>query len=169
MPNPYLFLDANVTKAEIAKLLEAYPELANDEQLRMDTLEAETDAFKVIEKALSERQEAESMAEAIKVRETELHARRGRFERKSEAMRGLIKAVMQAAKLDKVQLTEATLSITKPRQSVNVTDLEALPQGFYRLKREADKTALKTALEQGETIPGAELATGTSGLTVRTK
>jgi hypothetical protein len=84
-------------------------------------------------------------------------------------MRGLIKAVMQAAKLDKVQLTEATLSITKPRQSVNVTDLEALPQGFYRLKREADKAALKTALEQGETIPGAELRFGDASLMVRTK
>lgn len=169
MSNPYLFLDANVTKAEIAKLLEAYPELAEDEQLRMDTLEAETDAFKILEKALDEKHNAEATMEGIGIRMRHLQERAGRFMRKSEAMKALIKAVMQAAKLDKLQLAEATLSITKPRQSVNVTDLEALPQGFYRLKREADKAALKTALEQGETIPGAELRFGDASLMVRTK
>lgn len=169
MSNPYLFLDANFTKAEIAKLLETYPELAEDEQLRVDAIEGETDAYKILEKALDEKHDAEATMEGIGIRMQHLQERAGRFMRKSEAMKALIKAIMQAAKLDKVQLPEATLSITKPRNSVSIEDVDALPQGYFRLKREADKAAIKSALEQGNEIPGAILQTGTPGLTVRTK
>lgn len=169
MNNPYLFLDANVTKAEIAKLLEAYPELSEDDQLRMDAIEGETNAFGVIEKALAERQEAEAMAGAIKEREINLAARRSRFERKSDAMRGLIKAIMKAADLPKVQLTEASISITSPRVNVIITNEADLPQGYVRIKREADKAAIKSALMRGDEIPGAELQFGDESLTIRTK
>ncbi len=164
-----LYLDAQFVKAEIAKLIEAYPELAEDETLRADMIEAETGADKIIEKAFEERQHAEMMAGAIKSRELVMAERRGRYERKSEAMKRLIRSVMQAADLDKLTLTEATISITKPRASVNVLDVDELPQGFYRVKREADKTALKSALEKGETVPGAELALGEPGIAFRTK
>lgn len=169
MSDKYLYMDASFAKAEIAKLIEAYPELADDDTLRADLIEGETDAFKIIERALSERLEAETMAGAIKLRETDLASRRGRFERKSEAMRALIKNVMQAANLDKVQLTEATVTITKPRTSVDVISLEDIPQGYAKFVKQADKTAIKAALEQGESIPGAALVVGEPGLTVRVK
>lgn len=169
MSDTYLYLDASATKAEIAKLLADYPELTDDETLRADLIEGETNAHKIIERALSEKLDADAMATAIKERVTDLTERRGRFERKAEAMKALIKSIMQSADLDKLQLTEATLSIAKPRTSVNVTDLEALPQGYFRLKREADKAAIKSALEQGGSIPGAELTLGSPSLTVRTK
>ena len=169
MTDQYLYLDAQFVKAEIAKLVEAYPELAEDETLRADMIEAETNATRIIERALVERNEAEALAGAIKAREIDLCARRGRFERKSEAMRWLIKAVMRAAALDKLTLPEATLSVTKARQTVNVLNVDELPQGFFKTVRQADKTALKSALEKGEQIPGAELATGDTGLMIRTK
>lgn len=162
-------VDAQIIKAQIARLLTEYPELADDESLRADVLEGETNLHRLIEAALSERQTAETMAAAIKEREAALYARRGRFERKSEAMKRLIKSVMLAADLPKLALPEATLSITAPRVTVNVLDVNELPQGYYRVKREADKAALKSALEKGEQIPGAELALGDEGLTIRTK
>jgi hypothetical protein len=164
-----LYLDAQFVKAEIAKLIEAYPELSEDETLRTDMIEAETDAHRLIERAFEERQSAETMAGAIKAREIAMAERRGRCERKSDAMKRLIRSVMKAANLDKLTLTEATISITKPRTSVNVTALDELPQGFFKLTRQADKTALKSALEKGETVPGAELAQGEPGITFRTK
>lgn len=164
-----LYLDGQFVRATIDRLLSDYPELEDDETLRADMLEAETDAHRLIERALSERNEANTLALAMKAREDELAARRARFERKSDAMRSLIRSVMQAARLDKVTLTEATVSTTKPRASVNITDLEAVPQGYFRLKKEADRTAIKTALEQGEAIPGAELAMSEAGIMIRTK
>lgn len=169
MDDNYLHLDANFVKAEIAKLIAAYPELADDESLRADTIEGQTNALRIIERALAERQDADMLAGAIKAREEELFARRGRFERKAEAMKALIKSIMRAANLDKLTLTEATLSLTKGRETVGIEDLEALPQGYVKFYRQADKAAIKQALDRGDEIPGAFLVTGDTGLTIRTK
>lgn len=165
----YLYLDVTFVKAEIAKLLHANPELEEDETLRFDMIEGETNATRIIERALAEQQDAEMMVGAVKAREIDLAARRGRYERKSEAMRSLIKSIMRAAQLDKLTLTEASLFITKARQTVGIEDLDALPQGYFKTIRQADKAAIKSALEAGEQIPGAFLVTGTQGLTIRTK
>jgi hypothetical protein len=169
MTDQYLHLDANFVKAEIGRLIEAYPELAEDESLRADTIEGETNAFRVIERALLERQEAEMIAGAIKAREIDLAARRGRYERKSDAMRSLIRNVMKAAGLPKVQLTEASVSLTKPVMSVGIASLDDLPQGYFKVRREADKTAIREALASGQEVPGAFMVLGSEGLRIQTK
>ena len=169
MTDQYLYLDANFVKAEIAKLIEANPELAEDDTLREDMINGETNATRIIERALAEQQGAEMMVGAVKAREIDLAARRGRYERKSEAMRSLIKSIMRAANLDKLTLTEASLSLTKARQTVGIEDLDALPQGYFKTTRKADKAAIKSAFERGEEIPGAFIVTGDMGLTIRTK
>jgi len=165
----YIQADVASVKATIANLMAAYPDLVEDGDLRADMLEGETDLHRMVERCLGERLDADSIAKSIKEREADLSERRKRFERKAEAMKRLIKEMMEVAALDKITLPEATLSITSPRTSVNVVDLEALPQGYFKLTRTADKTAIKTALEAGEQIPGAELALGEPGLTIRTK
>lgn len=169
MTDQYLYLDAAFVKAEIAKLIASNPELEEDETLRFDTIDGETNATRIIERALAEQQGAEMMVGAVKAREIDLAARRGRYERKSEAMRSLIKSIMRAAQLDKITLTEASLSLTKARQTVGIEDLDQLPQGYFKTTRQADKAAIKSALDKGEQIPGAFLVTGEIGLTVRTK
>jgi hypothetical protein len=169
MSDQYLFLDAAFVKAELGKLLAEYPELETDEELRADAIEGETDAHKIISRALEARQDAETLAGAIKAREVDLSARRSRYERKADAMKSLIRSIMQAAQLPKLTLPEATLSITKPRQTVSVENVDQLPQGYFTTVRQADKAALKQALERGDEIPGAVLATGSAGLMIRTK
>lgn len=165
----FLHADASRVRFVVTAILQQYPELTEDETLRADSLEAETDLHKVISRALKERIEANSMAEAIKGVMSDMGARKGRFERKADAMKDLIKGLMDVADLDKLTLPEATLSVTSPRVSVNVTALEELPQGFYAIERKADKTAIKAALEAGQSVPGAELQLGLSGLNIRTK
>ena len=165
----FLYVDAQAVKAHIADLLAVYPELLEDETLRLDVLEGETDLFRIITKALNERFEAESMANAIKERVSDLNSRGDRFKRKSEAMKKLIKALMDAADQDKITLPEATLSVTAPRTTVNIIDLAQLPQGYVRIERIADKKAIGEALKAGNEIPGAELALGEEGLTIRPK
>ena len=109
------------------------------------------------------------MIYGIKEREADLEERRKRYEQQAEAYKTLMLSLMQYASQDKVTLTEATLSITKPRSSVEVTDLLELPQGYWRLERIADKAAIKKSIDAGETIPGASLKTGEAGLTIRSK
>lgn len=165
----FLFNDAKVVQAEISRLLSVYPELAEDETLLADSLEGETDLHKILERILSERQEADELATAIKAREAAMKERRGRFERKSDAMKRLIQSLMETAGQTKITLPEATLSILAPRESVDVTDPDALPQGFFRIERKPLSKEIMAALKSGDKVPGAELVLGNSGLMVRTK
>ena len=164
-----LWLEAQFVKAEIGRLIDAYPDLAADEILRADMIDGETDAVKIIETALAERLDAVAIAEAIKARETDLAARRERFERKAEAMRSLISSIMKAAKQSRMQLAEATISVTRPSVSVGIADVDELPQGFFRTVRQADKAAIRRAIENGETVPGAFLVTGSEGLRIQNR
>lgn len=164
-----LLASASFLRAEIAAILARYPELEDDDEWRLAVLENETDLHRIIERALDEKLDADEMTEAIKARVASLSERGRRFARKSDAMRDLIKSVMRAAALPKVMLPEATLSVTAGRTSVNVSNVEELPQGYFSTVRKADTQAIKAALERGETIPGAELVTGDAGLTIRTK
>ncbi len=164
-----LYLDANFVKAEVAKLISENPELAEDDVLRADAIEGETDAYKIVEKALDEQRNSEEMASAIKSREADMEARRFRFERRAEAMRQLIKSILKAAKLPKMTLPEATVILTPPKMSVGIDSVEDLPQGFFKTERKADKAAIKAAFAAGEDVPGAFRVLGPEGLQVRTK
>lgn len=165
----YLYLDAREAQAEMQRLLAGYPELAEDETLRLDMIEAETNSFKVIERVLSERQEAEMLIAGIKTREAALADRRHRLERKADAMRKLIVALMRAGHISTAILPEASLWLSKPRESVGVDNVDELPQGFFRLERKPDKKAIQAAFDAGEEVPGAHVVTGEVGLIVRNK
>lgn len=165
----YIFRDADAVKAEINRLLTDYPEIAEDTQLLADSIEGETSLHKILDRALSARQEAVSMVYGIKEREADLEERRKRYEQQAEAYKTLMLSLMQYASQDKVTLTEATLSITKPRSSVVVDDENELSQGFYKNIRVADKSAIKSAIDKGEMVHGASLKMGPVGLSVRTK
>lgn len=165
----YIQADAANVKAAIHDLMTAFPDLAEDGDLRADMLEGETDLHKIVERCLNERQEADTMANAIKEREGDLRARRTRFERKADAMKRLMKDLMEYADLPKLALPEATLSLRDPMPSVNVINVDDLPQGYFKLTKTADKNAIKEHIMAGEKIPGAELVLGESGLTIRTK
>lgn len=164
-----LYMNAQYIRAEISRLIDANPELAEDDDLRADMIEGETDAVEFIGKALAARQEAVSIQKAIMSRIADLAERAARYDRKAGAMKALIRSVMRSADIDRLELPEATLSISKGRTSVDVTDLDALPQGYFKIERKADKTAIKQAIEAGNEIPGAQLVMGDESLTVRTK
>lgn len=163
------FIRANIAdfRAQWHDILEAYPELAEDESLRVDVLDAETDFHRLIDSLVKRKLDARELAVGAKARKQEVAARQSRFERQEEGCDVLIKGLMQFAEMQKVVLPEATVSITKPRTKAIVRDVNELPQGFY--KRDPKISEIKAALEAGEQVPGAELALGDEGLMVRTK
>lgn len=165
----YLQVDITAFKAHVAELLSTYPELAEDEDLRADMIDGETELVPLVDRILRMKLDADTMAAAVKARKAEIAERQARYERKADGAKALIKSLMLAADLPKVTLPDATVSITKPRTKVNILDVEQLPQGFYAIERKAKSAEIKAALEAGETIPGAELALGEDGLMIRTK
>jgi hypothetical protein len=165
----FLQVDIAAFRAHVAELMAAYPELADDDELRADMFEGETDMVPLVSRLLRRKLDARVMASAIKERKQEISDRQARFERQEEGYTKLIKSVMIAADLDKLTLADATVSVTKPRIVVEITDEDSLPQGFVEIKRVPKKTEIKKALEAGEEIPGAALGLSEEGLMVRTK
>lgn len=165
----YLAMDASKVASEVQHMLVAYPELAEDEELRLDTLEGETDFNRIMSKLVRVRNEKLAGAEGLATYIGDLTERKARQVRSAEGIKSLMLSLMSAADLQKLPLPEATISITKPRTSVEVTDIDALPQGTFATVRQPDKTAIKAMLEAGDDVPGAALKTSDPGLTVRVK
>lgn len=162
-------LEAQLVAKEIDALCVAFPELAEDEALRADMIEGSTDFSELMSRILDHEREARAMVEAQKIRGEELAERRRRYERRQEAMRVLMLNLMSVADQQKVTLPEATISVTKGRETLDVTDIDALPQGYYSLERKPDRVGILGALKAGQAIPGASLRMGDASLTVRPK
>jgi hypothetical protein len=167
----YLAYDAAYTARRIQEMLAAYPELMDDADLRADMIDGETDFPRVMSRLVRAQQERIALASGVAEYIGALSERKARMERGANGIKETMLDLMQAAGADKVTLPEATISVTKPRTTVEIVDgAEAhLPQGFVTFKPIPDKTALKSALEAGEDIPGARLVTGDPGLTIRTR
>jgi len=163
----YLAIDVANLEAALTDLVAAFPELADDEDLRRDTIEGETDAFSLLARLVNQEREANSMAAAIKARIDDLSARKQRAERRKEAMRSLMFKVMKAGSLPKVQLPEATLSIGKKAAAVEIVDESALPKWAVRVSYSPDKAAIKERLAAGKKVKGARMGEVGEQLSVR--
>lgn len=163
----YLAADVANLLAEVDSLLKAFPELADDDALRADMLEGSTSAFDVLTRLVNIERDADSMAKAVANRIVELSARTARAEKRKEAMRVIMLRIMRGAGLSKASLVEATVSVGKGRDSVEIVDEEALPKAFVKVVKTPDKTAIKAALDAGKKVRGAAIKTGEDVLTVR--
>ena len=169
MGEQYLAMDAAKVQSEVRHILAAYPELADDEELRLGTLEGETDFNRIMSRLIRARNEKMALAEGLGGYMGDLAERKARLTHAADGIKALALSLMSSADLQKLVLAEATLSVTKPRVGVEITDLAALPQGTFTLSRQADKAAIKALLDAGDDVPGATLKSGDAGLTVRTK
>lgn len=165
----YLKLDADAVRQHIEALFVVYPEIKDDEALRDGIITGETNLDKVIERALAQKVDADIMVNGIADAVSSLTERSGRFERKSDAMRALIRSLMLSANLKSLPLPMGTVSVSAGRESVNVFDASQLPQGYVTIKttETPDKKAIMASLKNGEAIPGAEIQVGEPTLTIR--
>lgn len=165
----YLTMDASKLESEIHHMLAAFPEMADDEDLRLDTLEGETDFHRIMSRLVRVRNEKLAEAEGLSGYIGDLSERKARHVRGADGVKALMLSLMSVADLPKLVLPEATISVTKPRQSVEVSDVDALPQGTFATVRQPDKAAIKALLDAGDDVPGAAFKTSDPGITVRVK
>jgi len=162
-------LDPLVVQQQISNLLLQVPELSEDDVLRADMIESETEAHDLLRQLETTRREATTMAAGIASTIVELEARLHRFERREEAMRRIIFRIMELANLRKVELPEATLSVRQGNSKVIITDEAIIPDILCRIKREPDKKRLREMLVAGQVVRGAVLSNQESVLSIRTK
>jgi hypothetical protein len=163
-------LDPVFVRAQIDLLRVRCPEIDDDDdKLRVDMLEAETDLHEFLDAVIARKQWAEEFAETIGRLIEKNKIRLARHERIAEAMRETAHKIMDHAGVRKFVLPRATLSIRAGMPKVIVTDEAALPPDCVRVRTEPDKIAIKEHLARGEPVPGAALSNSEETLAVRDK
>ena len=162
-------IDPAFLKAKVAALMSQYPELAEDEDLRLSTIEGETECFELLAMLTENILADAAMQDAIALRAKDLRERKDRFAAREQMWREIAQAVMAAADLRKAQLAQATLSIRPKPPAVQIIDEEAIPDEFFRIKKEPNLSAIKDALKENVDVPGCTLSNQADTLAVLTK
>jgi hypothetical protein len=163
MTNKY---DVDILKRTIELLLERYPELKDDEELKADMLEGATDFRETMERLLRRTQDSIYLAKACQDAERDINSRRRRFDKRVEFGRELMKRLMEVADVRKLEFPTATVSIMNTAPQVVVLNEHEIPDDFMRIKKEPNKILLKEMLEQMD-VPGVTLSNGGTSLVIR--
>ncbi|MCY7487939.1 siphovirus Gp157 family protein [Paenibacillus alvei] len=110
----------------------------------------------------------EAEAEAVANESTRLAQRKTRLENEAKRMKDAIKVNMMRIGMDKHKSPMFTVSVTKPRERVEVLNIKAVPLEF-KTKPEptVNKKAVMDALKAGKKIRGVTIVQGEQGLTIR--
>lgn len=162
-----------------AALQSARARIAQDERLIddatgeiLDVERLEGDAIALLHQTLRAAAEADAMAKLADDRMDNLKARRDRYKRRAEAMRGAAFAAMDVLELQRVELPDLTASLAKGVAQIVITDEASLPEAYIRLvpeQRAPDKAAIAASLKAGIAVPGVELSNSLPKLQIRTK
>jgi len=113
--------------------------------------------------------ENDYLADAAKARIETIRQRQERFRKKSESLRGVAFAIMDALEMRRIVDPEFTASIRSGSDSVVITDETQIPDEYWRVERKIDKAKLNADVKVGVVIPGAELRNAMPSLAIRTK
>ncbi len=139
-----------------------------DEETIRDMIEGETGLREQIEYAFHFLTETEVLAGGLALKIEQFQDRATRYKDRLAFLRAAIEQAMVIAEVKTLELPDATITLASRGRSVVVTDEAKVPARFWKPKDpELDKTALKKALENKETIEGAELSNGSVSITVR--
>lgn len=152
---------------EINLLMAEFPQLAEDEELLLDTLEGNTRFNEIMERFLSAMRENETLAEAVSQRIGKLRERQTRLTHRSQFYRTLMHRLLERSGVKSVALPEAKVSVVNSPDKVIITDESAIPDQFMRITKEPNKAAIKSALKNGTVISGATLSNGGTTIQVR--
>jgi hypothetical protein len=163
-------LNADYVLHEIDLLRMQFPDIwGDDETLLADMLEAETGLNDFLSRVVKHMLETQAEAGGLGQYIDDLKVRREKKEQRVVALRALALKLLEHANLPNLKLDEASLSVRHGPPKVIITDEDALPGHFMRIKREPNKGRIKEHLEAGQTVPGATLSNSEPFLTVRIK
>jgi Gp157 protein len=163
-------LDPRLVRQQIENLKIAHPELLEDDEAWIATLESETSFEDLLTSVVRRIEDTKALVIGTKDRFEELKARKDRFEHRVDTLRNLAFKIMQAAELAKCELPEATLSLRAGTpQLIGDANPKELPDEFCKISRDLNRTAIKDALKTGMEVPGFSLSNSPPSLTIRIK
>lgn len=164
-------LDLRQETSEVSNLIARLRDLCgDDEQAFIDTLEGETEVVEAARRVVRWLHEQGAQQAACKGLENVYRTRASMFEERVDRARTALFHFLTEMGLKSMPLPEGTLSVVAGRTAVvGEGNPEALPDKFVRVKRAANRSAIKTALEAGETVEGFSLSNNPPTLMVRVR
>jgi hypothetical protein len=160
---------ADEVKAHIQALLALHPELREDDEALVLSLESETDAMALCEQLVRKIKETEAHRDGCAGYIRELKCRQELLDVRAEEMRALLVTIMAAAGVTKLPLSIATLSL-RHIAHVTIIESELIPQQFRRFPPwEPMKNLIGAELKAGRHVPGAALSNPEPSLSIRVK
>lgn len=158
----------DLTAQQVAAIVAMLPD--DDEQLRADMLEGETDLHEFVSKLLSWIEEDEGVVNALS---EQIEARKERQERAKSRVsnrRDMIIALLDVAHMDKLTLPEATISKRDLKAKLIVANDDAVPDKYCTLVRKPVKAAINEAFEGRDDLPNwLTREAGRPSITIRRK
>jgi hypothetical protein len=150
-----------------ASLLEAMPDLAEDPECLLDTLEGETDINEqliiLLRSAMQDRALAfglRDLLERMKERLTYLEAREHR-------KRQIALHYMEDLDIKKLTAPDMSVSRRMVPPSVRIIDEKLIPKEYMRVHYEPNKTAIKQALTEGKPVDGCLLSNTSETISIK--
>ena len=110
----------------------------------------------------------EAEAQALKEEAQRLSQRKASLENNVTRIKEALKGGMMRLGMDKHKSPLFTVSITKPRDRVEVTNIAAVPSEFIKqAEPTVDKKAVMDAIKGGGQVPGVNIVQGETGVTIR--
>ncbi len=96
-----------------------------------------------------------------------LSDRKKAIDNKIDSMKDYLRVNMQAADMTKIKGKLFTITLGSPTETVYVADPMLLPDELVYIKREPNKTDIKSQLKSGAEIEGCALVQGKARLTIK--
>jgi hypothetical protein len=160
--------DVERLRNEIRSLVRKNPELEQDAILMADMIEGETSFERVIDGLLAAKGDAQTYMAALTDYMESLSRRLDRYETSNNAIRSIIFFLMQETGIKKLERPLGTLSVANGRPNLRIIDEGLIPEPYFRIKKEPNKTAIAEALKAGDNVPGVEWSNAAPHLTIRT-
>ena len=129
---------------EIRRMSDSIREMCgDDEDTLLDTLDGETDAMDILGKLIQQDQELKSQEKAVKELIDLYRKRVSTLTARQDATRQVMLQLLGAMGQKKVPHALATVSVTKPRWSVEITDEAQVPTQLKVTTSKPDIQAIK--------------------------
>lgn len=152
------------------QLLEAHPELAEDEDLRLNTMEGETRIHELLAGILRGAKVKEAKAKGMADLITDMQSRKAALLFGAVTIRTAALHAMTEVGLRKIEAPDFTASTREgsvPLIESADADVTKLSDELCKIKREPDKKAIRAAIESGVVVPGYSLGNKPTTLAIR--
>jgi len=155
---------------EIRRMSDSIREMCGeDDDTFLDTLDGETDAMDVLGKLIQQDQELKVQEKGCRELAVEYLKRSNKLSNRKDAIRQVMLQLLTSMGVKKVPHALATVSVTKPRWSVEIVDEAQVPTQLKITTSKPDIQAIKKILDDGEPVPGARPKVGNQSINVRLK